>query len=106
MANHLKAQKARNVSHLLTEGSSVWSTARLTASQIGTIVKHPNVAGEPMPRVHGSVHTWPSGWTAKLRMPQHNFCRRQSSARVMLAMTARLRNGLLSLDDSMRGGAA
>jgi IS1 family transposase len=46
VANHLKADKRLQILHLLVEGNSVRSTARLTGSQIRTILSHLVSAGE------------------------------------------------------------
>jgi IS1 family transposase len=46
VANHLKAEKRRQILCLLVEGNSVRSTARLTGSQIRTILRQLLDAGE------------------------------------------------------------
>jgi transposase-like protein len=40
VANHLKAVKRLQIRHLLVQGNSIRSTARLTGSQIRTILSH------------------------------------------------------------------
>jgi hypothetical protein len=46
VANHLKADKRLQILHLLVEGNSIRSTARLTGSRIRTILSHPLSARE------------------------------------------------------------
>lgn len=46
MANHLSKEKRLQILHLLVEGNSVRSISRLMNTQIRTVLRHLNIAGE------------------------------------------------------------